>query len=219
MHTTNAYNAEQIKTWNFTKKIIHGHGKQNSPSTLRSFPKIRRQTRQSSANYSTMQFNSRGNWKPSKNEDYVVNNKGKFEHAIAILEKQFRKKIPFTILKERSSKNNHTRHIYVICMWRQKSLPNLNLKIFVQQIPPKTVLEDDVINKAAYMLDEEEILSKNCKNLSSQRMLHHQKKKVGEKRRVMMGIFNQKNNSEFGIKTVSGMWWYDTRRKNYRIAK
>lgn len=72
-------------------------------------------------------------------------------------------------------------------------------------IPPKTVLEDDVINKAAYMLDEEEILSKNCKNLSRQRMLHHQKKKVGEKRRVMMGIFNQKNNSEFGIKTVSGM--------------
>ena len=72
-------------------------------------------------------------------------------------------------------------------------------------IAPKTVLEDDVINKAAYMLDEEEILSKNCKNLSSQRMLHHQKKKVGEKRRVMMGIFNQKNNSEFGIKTVSGM--------------
>ena len=70
---------------------------------------------------------------------------------------------------------------------------------------PKTVLEDDVINKAAYMLDEEEILSKNCKNLSRQRMLHHQKKKVGEKRRVMMGIFNQKNNSEFGIKTVSGM--------------
>ena len=59
-------------------------------------------------------------------------------------------------------------------------------------IPPKTVLEDDVINKAAYMLDEEEILSKNCKNLSRQRMLHHQKKKIGEKRRMMMGIFTQK---------------------------
>ena len=67
-------------------------------------------------------------------------------------------------------------------------------------IPPKTVLEDDVINKAAYMLDEEEILSKNCKNLSRQRMLHHQKKKVGEKRRVM-GIFNQKTtlNSELKL--------------------
>ena len=49
-----------------------------------------------------------------------------------------------------------------------------------------------MISKAAYMLDEEEILSKNCKNLSRQRMLHHQKKKVGEKSRMMMGIFNQK---------------------------
>ena len=47
-------------------------------------------------------------------------------------------------------------------------------------IPPKTVLEDDVINKAAYMLDEEEILSKSCKNLSHRRML--QKKKSCEKR-------------------------------------